>query len=297
MLHSLCWLVLAFIFSSLAQANAQSNDKQYPEDREYTSRDRGFRQYGAPSLHGTSTYALTYDDGPHETLTPQLLDVLKEFDVRATFFIITSRINAKTRPILRRMLAEGHILAPHGEEHHNSNQITEAQFKDNLRTSILKLKAFYDEAGLPMRELYYRYPYAAYGARSDYHHMNALQSLSQELFGDNCLQFAFWDVDTVDWLAGMTPEDILQNLRAHEEGGAYWDFEAIRDAQGRTSYRKVQRELTHPPRGGVVLMHDIHPRTLAGTRLFLQHARDAGLALTTLPEIDEFRVLRECRFR
>lgn len=283
-------LLLSTAFASF------SDTKQYPEERDYTSRDRGFRQYGAPSIHNTSTYALTFDDGPHVTHTPKLLDLLKAYNVKATFFIITSRLDHTTRPIVKRMLAEGHILAPHGEVHHNSNQISKAEFKENLKTSLLKLKAFYDEANIPFTELYYRFPYAAYGTRSDYHHMNAIKELSIELFGDNCLQFAFWDVDTVDWLAGMTSQDVFQNLKAHEEGGLYWDFEIVRDAQGRTSYRKVQKTITNPTRGGVILQHDIQERTLEGTRLFLEYAKNSGIKLTTLPEIEEFRVLRECRF-
>lgn len=288
------FMLFTLLFS--LHAEAQGLEKQYPDDRTYTSADRGFRQFGAPSLHQTSTYALTFDDGPHVTFTPRLLDVLKRFNVRATFFIITERLNAQTRPIVKRMLAEGHIVAPHGEAHLNSNQITEERFTENLRTSLLKIRALYDEAGVEFRELYYRYPYAAYGTRSDYHHMNALQALSRELFGDNCLQFAFWDIDTVDWLAQMTPQNIFENLRAHHEGGRYWDFQTVRDAQNRVSYRKVEKFLEAPPKGGVILQHDIHERTIEGTRLFLEYAQAQGLTVTTLPEIEEFRVQRECRF-
>ena len=288
-------IMLFSLFLSLSFASF-SDTKQYPEERDYTSGDRGFRQYGAPSIHNTSTYALTFDDGPHPTHTPKLLDLLKAYDVKATFFIITSRLDRTTRPMVKRMLAEGHIVAVHGVDHHNSNQLPEAEYKKNVKDAFVALNAIYEEVGIPFSSIYYRYPYAAYGTRSDYHHMNALKAVSRDLFGDNCIQFAFWDVDTVDWLEGMTPQDVFQNLVAHEEGGLYWDFEIVRDAQGRTSYRKVQKTITNPTRGGVILQHDIQQRTLEGTRLFLEYAKNNGIKLTTLPEIEEFRILRECRF-
>ena len=59
---------------------------------------------------------LTFDDGPHSTLTPKLLDILKKSKVKATFFVIGSK--AVDRPeILRRIANEGHEVASHGWNH------------------------------------------------------------------------------------------------------------------------------------------------------------------------------------
>ncbi len=56
--------------------------------------------------------ALTYDDGPNDPYTLQLLDVLAKHDVKATFFVIGSF--AEQRPdIVRRMVAEGHEIGNH----------------------------------------------------------------------------------------------------------------------------------------------------------------------------------------
>jgi peptidoglycan/xylan/chitin deacetylase (PgdA/CDA1 family) len=56
---------------------------------------------------------LTYDDGPNPSTTPDLLDVLKAEEVRATFFIIDAHLNEQTAPIVRRAFAEGHSIALH----------------------------------------------------------------------------------------------------------------------------------------------------------------------------------------
>ena len=52
---------------------------------------------------------MTFDDGPHPVLTPQLLDMLKARGIRATFFLVGQ--NAAEYPdIVRRIAAEGHEI-------------------------------------------------------------------------------------------------------------------------------------------------------------------------------------------
>ena len=59
---------------------------------------------------------LTFDDGPSDKVTPKILDVLKEENVKATFFIVGK--NAKTRKyLLRREAEEGHTVAVHSYSH------------------------------------------------------------------------------------------------------------------------------------------------------------------------------------
>ncbi len=59
------------------------------------------------------TVYLTFDDGPSAEWTPPLLDVLREFDVHATFFLIDEHITIETEGIVRRMADEGHAIALH----------------------------------------------------------------------------------------------------------------------------------------------------------------------------------------
>lgn len=63
------------------------------------------------------TVSLTFDDGPGETTTPVILDILKEFNVKATFFVIGSRAE-KHPDIIRRIHAEGHLTGGHSYSHH-----------------------------------------------------------------------------------------------------------------------------------------------------------------------------------
>jgi peptidoglycan/xylan/chitin deacetylase (PgdA/CDA1 family) len=59
------------------------------------------------------TIYLTFDDGPNLAATPQLLDVLKQHEVTATFFVISRYITDDTLPIVRRIFEEGHAVALH----------------------------------------------------------------------------------------------------------------------------------------------------------------------------------------
>jgi peptidoglycan/xylan/chitin deacetylase (PgdA/CDA1 family) len=60
-----------------------------------------------------ATIYLTYDDGPNPTTTPDLLDLLADEGVHATFFIIDRHLSEETAPIVRRMFADGHAVALH----------------------------------------------------------------------------------------------------------------------------------------------------------------------------------------
>jgi len=62
--------------------------------------------------------AFTFDDGPDPLISPQILDILKENNVKATFFLIGSKIPDNIE-IVRRILNEGHIIGNHSFSHNN----------------------------------------------------------------------------------------------------------------------------------------------------------------------------------
>jgi len=62
------------------------------------------------------TLALTFDDGPHPEYTPQLLDLLKKYEVKATFFVLGSMAE-KYPHLIRRIHEEGHLIGVHNYTH------------------------------------------------------------------------------------------------------------------------------------------------------------------------------------
>ena len=60
---------------------------------------------------------LTFDDGIDPTLTPQVMSILKEYGVHATFFHIGNTITQENADILKRQITEGHAIANHSLSH------------------------------------------------------------------------------------------------------------------------------------------------------------------------------------
>lgn len=262
---------------------------QFPEpDHTYSSStpsDRGFAQYTAPSLYKTGNVVLTFDDGPDPVKTPRLLDILKKYQATATFFVLAEKINDQTSPIIERMLAEGHIVASHDWVHTNNNSETRENFKKDLARSIIKIKDEESKAGIHHNEMYYRFPYGDYGRSKTYHHLNIMKEVSNELFGENCINFVFWDIDTADWVSNMSAEDVKNGIIAHLEGGIAFTHKKVGTGYVKQAYAIRERDILG---GGVVLMHDIHDRSVKATELFLEYASKKGYHTVPLSSVKEF---------
>lgn len=68
---------------------------------------------------GRKVAYLTFDDGPSETVTPKILDILKEENIKATFFVIGKSVeeSEKNQQIIKRMAQEGHSIGNHTYSH------------------------------------------------------------------------------------------------------------------------------------------------------------------------------------
>lgn len=65
---------------------------------------------------------LTFDDGPDLEHSPPVLDLLAQYDAKATFFMVGRAVEAAA-PVVRRMLAEGHTIANHSMDHPRMPQV------------------------------------------------------------------------------------------------------------------------------------------------------------------------------
>lgn len=102
--------------------------------------------YGKTYDHVTSlqkVVALTFDDGPNEPYTSQVLDILSSHGVKATFFVVGK--NMEYYPdVAKRIVAEGHVLGNHSYAH---KPLSEFEVPDYAELDLAQ-KAIYNVAGV-----------------------------------------------------------------------------------------------------------------------------------------------------
>ncbi|MEM9237626.1 MAG: polysaccharide deacetylase family protein [Verrucomicrobiota bacterium] len=84
--------------------------------------------------------ALTFDDGPHPQNTPRLLDILRQRNIKATFYVVGRNVDLYPA-IARRIVAEGHEIGNHTYTHPNLTKLSDASVRNELdktRASIAR---------------------------------------------------------------------------------------------------------------------------------------------------------------
>ncbi len=75
--------------------------------------------------------ALTFDDGPHPKETDEVLDVLKKYNVKATFFVAGKHANWYSKPLIRAS-EEGHEIGNHTFNHPDISTLNSSQIEDEI---------------------------------------------------------------------------------------------------------------------------------------------------------------------
>ena len=147
---------------------------------------------------------LTFDDGPSSS-TNEILDILKAYDVKATFFVV-GKTDEASKEAYRRIVAEGHTLGMHSYSHkYNEIYQSEESFKEDLS----KLQEYlYEVTGVWPR--YYRFP----GGSSNTVSRTDMQALIAWL-NENDITYYDWNVASGDAVNGqLSKETIVNNCLA-----------------------------------------------------------------------------------
>lgn len=100
--------------------------------------------------------ALTFDDGPNNTTTVQVLDILEKYQVPASFFLIGNNITAASEDVVKRAYDMGCEIDNHSKTHSYMNQITKEEIADEVSYVSDKVKEI---TGEPTK--FFRPPYIA----------------------------------------------------------------------------------------------------------------------------------------
>jgi peptidoglycan/xylan/chitin deacetylase (PgdA/CDA1 family) len=149
----------------------------------YAARTPSSQVFGDIVTHGSGTdrvVALTFDDGPNEPYTGQILDVLKDEGVHATFFVIG--MNAERQPeTVRRIVREGNDLGNHSYAHRKRDTLLDLHYNDAAKTNAILAQI----TGIVPR---------LYRAPNGFH-----TPWSMRAVGSRGLRVIGWDVESNDW--------------------------------------------------------------------------------------------------
>jgi peptidoglycan/xylan/chitin deacetylase (PgdA/CDA1 family) len=138
-------------------------------------------------------FAITFDDGPDPEFTPVVLNILREFGVTATFYVVGNR--AEQFPeLIQRIAAAGHEIASHSHTHPHFRRIRWSQAKQELTTAERAIRC----AGAALSPQ----------LRPPFGDLSLKTLLSAWSMG---LTVVLWSVDLRDY-AGVSSDEMLQNL-------------------------------------------------------------------------------------
>jgi peptidoglycan/xylan/chitin deacetylase (PgdA/CDA1 family) len=125
---------------------------------------------------------LTFDDGPSATTTPRLLDLLKEFGIKATFFVVGRNIaDTQGLAIIKRMADEGHQIGNHSYSHPRLTELNTAQIEQEIKQTEDLIGSL--DNGIKL----FRPPFGFHNADVD----RAAEALGYKS--------VLWNVSTLDW--------------------------------------------------------------------------------------------------
>lgn len=148
---------------------------------------------------------LTFDDGPTFDITPKILDILKEENVKATFFVIN--YTKDKEPLIKRIIEEGHSIGIHGNSHKYAEEYQSADhFMDNVYTMEKKIK---DLTGVETKII--RFPGGSSNTVSKYYSVGIMTTLTRRVLQEGYRYFD-WNIPSGDSGDVDTSEAVYNNV-------------------------------------------------------------------------------------
>ena len=151
---------------------------------------------------GEKTIYLTFDDGPHPTITPLVLEILKRYDAKATFFCIGN--NVRQFPATFELVKkEGHSVGCHTFNHENGWKTKTQNYVDSVLA-----------ANELIQSNLFRPPHGKISS-------SELKNLKSQI---SKLKIVAWTVIAYDWDHALSPEDVYQNVIRNAGDGSIVTF-------------------------------------------------------------------------
>lgn len=194
-----------------------------------------------PVEEGKKYVMFTFDDGPYPGSTEQILDTLKQENIKAVFFV--TGYGSKNEEILKRIADEGHTIGTHTMNHPNLRDLT----KEEQRAEIVGVNEIVERVtGQSVK--YVRPPFGAYNADTE--------ALAEELG----FEIVNWSHGSGDWLD--VPADGYKDPAAIV-------FDVLEEDEPLPGMTPLHDR-------AVILMHDVHQHTADALPEIIQGLREKG---------------------
>lgn len=148
---------------------------------------------------------LTFDDGPTQSVTPFILDLLKQEDIKATFFVLGNRAKANPK-LIKREFEEGHYIANHGYTHKYSeiykipeNVLNEYNYTEECIQEALENPNYHSKL--------FRFPGGSNGG-----YYSEIKFQAKQILKQNGIVYLDWNCLSKDAEGAKTKEQLIQNI-------------------------------------------------------------------------------------
>lgn len=149
---------------------------------------------------GEKVVCLTFDDGPDDQITPQILNILKRYHVKASFFFVGNKLD-QYPDIVKRAYQEGHLILSHTWNHQQLNLKERQEIRREVQMTEDKLYELIGE-----RPAFIRPPFGEIDGKVTY------------VIKDNGGKVILWSIDTLDW-SQKEKSNIVTNVTEHVRPG------------------------------------------------------------------------------
>ncbi len=149
---------------------------------------------------------ITFDDGPTQKMTPKILDILDEEDVKATFFVVGKHV--KEHPaLIKRMYEAGHYIANHGYSHNLKKLYqNEESFTEEIQKTDQEIAQAIDEQ--EYCSYFFRFPEGFMSSKYKYQKESALELLKEMNY-----EYVDWNCLNKDSEKKISNKELFNNLK------------------------------------------------------------------------------------
>ena len=202
-------------------------------------------EHEAVDLKKGKYVSITFDDGPHSSITVKIAEKLREKGARATFFVVGNRVNGKTAAAMQYAAIEGSEIAIHGYTHTvKYSKCTDEEYKEELSLTDAVIRKYVPGPVTLMRPI---------GG-----------SILKERIASCPYTVINWNVDSEDWKnkSHKTPEETEANIE--------------------TTVNNVKAQVKN---GSIILMHEIYDNSYEAFCRIIDWLYEEGYEVVTVSEL------------